>query len=80
MYVSLDFSITMKNLDLEFASWTLYSDCVKDFIYHCDWKLFPFCLRASMHNFDNLLFIKEIVSIFKTAAFFIYLQGLNIKL
>lgn len=33
-----------------------------------------------MHSFDNLLFIKEIVSIFKTAGFLIYLQGLNIKL
>lgn len=36
MYVFLDFNIAMKNLDLEFASWTLYSDCVKDFIYCCD--------------------------------------------
>uniref|UniRef100_A0A8C4KGM8 Uncharacterized protein n=1 Tax=Dromaius novaehollandiae TaxID=8790 RepID=A0A8C4KGM8_DRONO len=25
-----------ENLDLEFASWTFYSDCVKDFIFHCD--------------------------------------------
>lgn len=80
MYVFLDFSIAVKNLDLEFSSWTFCSDCVKDFIYHCDWKLFPFCLRVSMHNFDNLLFIKEIVSIFKTAAFLIYLQGLHMRL
>lgn len=70
----------MKNSDVKFASWAFYSDCVKDFIYHCDWKLFPFCLRALAHNFDNLLFIKEIVSIFKTAALLIYLQGLNTKL
>lgn len=83
MYTFLDFpppfSATM-NLDVAFASWTLYSDYVKVFIYDCDGKLFPFCLRASMHNFDNLLFIKENVSIFKTAAFLIYLQGSNIKL
>lgn len=32
-----------------------------------------------MHNFDNLLFIKQSVSIFKTTAFLIYLQGLNIQ-
>lgn len=32
-----------------------------------------------MHNFDNLLFIKQIVSIFKTAVFLIYLQGLDIQ-
>lgn len=81
MYIFLDFFfVTMNNLDLEFVSSTLYSDCVEDFIYHFDWKLFPFCLRASMHNFDNLLFIKEIVSIFKTATLLIYLPGLNIKL
>lgn len=33
-----------------------------------------------MHDFDNLLVIKQIVSIFKTGAFHIYLQGLDIQL
>lgn len=33
-----------------------------------------------MHNFDNLLFIKQIVSLFKTAVPLIYLRGLNIQL
>lgn len=40
------------------------------------WKDLFSCLRASIYNFDSLYFIKEIVSIWKTAALLLWL---NIK-